>query len=199
MGHNRVSTAEIGTHSLMNPAEPANPPVTTPLDAAAWQSLYNELKALARRKLKAESNADLLQPTALVNEAWLRLADQHGIWQDRQHFLRLAARVMRHVLVDQARALKGRQRDPGDMRVTLDSQVPGSASIESTNLLDIDSALDRLAADNARCAETLELHYFGGMTYTEIADVQSTSEVTVKRNLRSGRAWLLAEVAGNDA
>lgn len=167
-------------------------------DAAAWQSLYDELKALARRKLQAESSADLLQPTALVNEAWLRLADHQGIWQDRQHFLRLAARVMRHVLVDQARALKGRQRDPGDMRVTLDSQVPGSTSIESTNLLDIDAALNRLAAENSRCAEALELHYFGGMTYTEIAEVLTTSEATVKRDLRSGRAWLLAEVAGDD-
>jgi RNA polymerase sigma factor (TIGR02999 family) len=166
-------------------------------DRAAWESLYGELKALARRKLHGESSADLLQPTALVNEAWLRLAEQKGLWRDRRHFLRLAARVMRHVLVDQARALQGRQRDPGALRVTLDSQIPGSATIESTNLLDIDSALIRLAAENARCAEALELHYFGGMTYAEIAEVLATSEATVKRDLRSGRAWLLTEVAGD--
>lgn len=165
-------------------------------DDAAWTALYDELRALARRKLNAEANADLLQPTALVNEAWLRLAAQQDGWRDRRHFLRMAARVMRHVLVDQARALHGPQRDPGGLRVTLDSQIPGSATIESTNLLDIDSALTRLAADNARCAEALELHYFGGMTYAEIADVLATSEATVKRDLRSGRAWLLAEVAG---
>ncbi len=183
----------------MKPIRPrSEAPGSAPPDAAAWESLYSELKALARRKLQSESDPDLLQPTALVNEAWLRLAEQSGMWRDRQHFLRLAARVMRHVLVDQARALKGRQRDPDALRVTLDSKIPGSPSIDSSDLLDVDAALSRLATDNARCAETLELHYFGGMTYAEIADALSTSEVTVKRDLRSGRAWLLAEIAGDD-
>jgi RNA polymerase sigma factor (TIGR02999 family) len=175
------------------------PPDSAQIDAAAWQSLYDELRALARRKLRAESSPDLLQPTALVNEAWLRLAGHKDLWRDRRQFLRLAARVMRHVLVDQARALAGPQRGAGGLRVTLDSRIPDSATIESTNLLDIDSALNRLAADNARCAEALELHYFGGMTYEEIAEALATSAATVKRDLRSGRAWLLTEVAGGGA
>lgn len=170
------------------------PDATAEVDAAAWESLYHELRALARHKLMAESNADLLQPTALVHEAWLRLAEQRVDWQDRPHFMRLAARVMRHVLVDQARALKGRQRDPGALRVTLDSRIPGSEPIEATGLLDIDAALGRLADENARCAQALELHYFGGMTYAEIADALETSKATVKRDLRSGRAWLLTEI-----
>lgn len=183
----------------MKPEHPTHhPDSSVQLEGAAWESLYRELKALARRKLQAEASPDLLQPTALVNEAWLRLAGQPGIWKNRRHFLRLAARVMRHVLVDQARALKGRQRDPGDMRVTLDSQIPGSSAIESTNLLDVDDALSRLADENARCAQALELHYFGGMNYAEIAEALSTSPTTVKRELRSGRAWLLAEIAGDD-
>ncbi len=164
------------------------------LDAAAWDSLYDELRVLARRKLAAESDADVLQPTALVHEAWLRLAGRDDAWTDREHFMRLAARVMRHVLVDQARALKGRQRDPAALRVTLDSRIPGSEPIASTRLLDIDAALERLAAQSERCAQALELHYFGGMTYAEIAAALETSEVTVKRDLRSGRAWLLSEL-----
>lgn len=163
-------------------------------DAAEWEALYQELKTLARRKLAAESDADLLQPTALVHEAWLRMAGQGVGWSDRSHFMRLAARVMRHVLVDQARARKGRQRDPGALRVTLDSRIPGSEPIASSRLLDIDAALERLARENERCAQALELHYFGGMTYAEIAATLDTSEVTVKRDLRSGRAWLLSDM-----
>ena len=105
---------------------------------------------------------------------------------------------MRHVLVDQARALHGPNAILAACASRWIRRFPGSATIESSNLLDIDSALTRLAADNARCAEALELHYFGGMTYAEIADVLTTSEATVKRDLRSGRAWLLTEIAGDD-
>lgn len=158
-------------------------------------ALYAELKQLARNKLRAEATPDLLQPTALVNEAWLRMAGHEGRWQGRKHFLRVAAQVMRHVLVDQARALKGRQRDHGNLRVTLDSKIPGGTALSTSRLLDIDQALARLKADNARCADVLELHYFGGMTYIEMAETLDVSEATIKRDLRSGRAWLLAEIA----
>ena len=179
----------------MKPTRPTDPPnAIDSSDAATWASLYDELKRLAQRKLRAEANPDLLQPTALVNEAWLRMSGQEGHWQDRRHFLRVAARVMRNVLVDQARALRGARREPGGVRVTLDSRIPGVAPIVSTDLLDVDAALDRLAAEDARCAEVLELHYFGGMNYVEMAGALGVSEATVKRNLRSGRAWLLAEI-----
>ncbi|MEZ5463927.1 MAG: ECF-type sigma factor [Lysobacteraceae bacterium] len=166
-------------------------------DPKLWAALYDELKSLARRRLRAESTPDLLQPTALVAEAWLRMAGERSDelrFADRRHFLRMAARVMRHVLVDQARALKGPQRDHGALRVTLDSRLPGADAIGDGDLLDIDAALSRLHAEQARAADVLELHYFGGMNYAEMAEALAVSEATVKRDLRSGRAWLLAEL-----
>lgn len=163
-------------------------------EAAAWDSLYGELRALAGRRLRAESMPDLLQPTALVHEAWLRLAGAERPVVDRAHFLRLAARAMRQVLIDQARALRGPMRDPGALRVTLDSRLPEAADGRSVELLDIDAALERLAAEDARCAQVLELHYFGGFGYAEMAEALEVSEATVKRDLRAGRAWLLVEL-----
>ncbi|MGB8633855.1 MAG: ECF-type sigma factor [Rhodanobacteraceae bacterium] len=180
---------------MNRPQNPELPAGIDDADAPLWASLYDELRGLARQKLRAESSPDLLQTTALVHEAWLRLGGHDAGMHGRQHFMRLAARVMRHVLIDQARALRGRQRDPGRLRVTLDSHIPGSETVEPTELLDIDDALTRLAADNARWADVLELHYFGGMTYAEIADTLALSEATIKRDLRSARAWLLAEIA----
>ncbi|MCB1566042.1 MAG: sigma-70 family RNA polymerase sigma factor [Rhodanobacteraceae bacterium] len=162
-------------------------------DPQVWAALYDELKSLARRRLRAESTPDLLQPTALVAEAWLRMANESR-FDDRRHFLRMAARVMRHVLVDQARALKGPQRDHGALRVTLDSRLPGADPFGDADLLDIDTALARLHDEHARVADVLELHYFGGMNYAEMAEALAISEATVKRDLRSGRAWLLAEL-----
>lgn len=163
-------------------------------EGAAWEALYGELRRLAERRLRAESLPDLLQPTALVHEVWLRLcgAERHVV--DRSHFLRLAARAMRQVLIDQARALRGPMRDPGALRVTLDSRLPEAADGRAIELLDIDAALQRLAAEDARCAQVLELHYFGGFGYAEMAEVLDVSEATVKRDLRAGRAWLLVEL-----
>lgn len=171
------------------------PPHAVPegVDQTLWESLYDELKTLARRRLRAESTPDLLQPTALVAEAWLRFAGRSD-FDDRQHFLRMAARVMRHVVVDQARALRGPQRDPGALRVTLDSRLPGVDPFGDSELLDIDAALARLQAEHARAADVLEMHYFGGMNYAEMATALGISEATVKRDLRSGRAWMLAEL-----
>lgn len=164
------------------------------VDGAAWEALYVELRTLAERRLRAESMPDLLQPTALVHEAWLRLAGSKRHVLDRAHFLRLAARAMRQVLIDQARALRGPMRNPGGLRVTLDSRLPEAADGRSIELLDIDAALQRLAAEDARCAQVLELHYFGGFGYAEMAEVLEASEATVKRELRAGRAWLLVEL-----
>jgi RNA polymerase sigma factor (TIGR02999 family) len=174
----------VGTRGHDNP----------PAEGAAWEALYGELHALAERRLRAESMPDLLQPTALVHEAWLRLsgAERHVV--DRAHFLRLAARAMRQVLIDQARALRGPMRDPGGLRVTLDSRLPEAADGRAIELLDIDAALARLAAEDPRCAEVLEMHYFGGFGYAEMAEVLEVSEATVKRDLRAGRAWLLVEL-----
>lgn len=162
----------------------------------AWDALYGELRALAERRLRSESSPDLLQPTALVHEAWLRLAgaDQKAV--DRQHFLRLAARAMRQVLIDQARALRGPMRNPGGLRVTLDSRLPEATDGRALELLDIDAALDRLAAEDPRCAQVLEMHYFGGFGYEEMAEVIGVSPATIKRELRAGRAWLLVELDG---
>jgi len=165
-------------------------------EGGAWEALYGELRALAQRHLRSESAADLLQPTALVHEAWLRLAGAEGRAVDRAHFLRLAARAMRQVLIDQARALRGPMRNPGGLRVTLDSRLPEAADGRALDLLDIDAALERLAAEDTRCAQVLEMHYFGGFGYEEMAEVIGVSPATVKRELRAGRAWLLVELGG---
>lgn len=169
-----------------------------PDDTALWEALYDELKVLARQKLRAEFTPDLLQPTALVNEAWLRLSGNKTAIQDRQHFMCMAARVMRHVLIDQARANNRQKRGAGQALVTLSSNIPGDEQAVTADLLDIDMALTRLSDEDERCARTLELHYFGGMNYAEIAAVFGLSDATIKRDLRSGRAWLLAEIASAD-
>ena len=161
-----------------------------------WHGLYAELRAMAERRLRSEARPDVLQPTALVHEAWLRLRGVERPVADRSHFLRLAARAMRQVLIDQARALRGPMRDPGGLRVTLDSRLPEADDGRAFTLLDIDAALAKLAQEDPRCAQVLELHYFGGFDYAEMASALEISEATVKRDLRSGRAWLLVELDG---
>lgn len=190
MRQNRVTlTRNVGSAvTIVRPH-----PVPEGVDPTLWESLYDELKALARRRLRAESTPDLLQPTALVAEAWLRFAENPNV-EDRQHFLRMAARAMRHVVVDQARALRGPRRDPGALRVTLDSRLPGVDPFGDSDLLDIDAALERLKGEHARVADVLEMHYFSGMNYAEMAEALGVSEATIKRDLRSGRAWMLAEL-----
>lgn len=156
-----------------------------------WEALYQRLKAIAISQVSGEFSPGVLQPTALVNEAWLRMSDLRLQWQSRSHFLAMAARVMRRVLVDHARAEKAAKRD-ARLQVTLSSQLSTQPAVDVIN---VHHALETLATQDQRSADIVEMHYFGGLTYLEMAQVLDISEATVKRQLRSARAWLTAELA----
>ncbi len=131
----------------------------------------------------------------LVHEAYLRLADADIAWQNRTHFLSVAARVMRRILVEWARARRAGKRGGDGVRVTFTDGVSPPAA-DPVDVLDLDQALERLQAFDARQAEVVELSYFGGLTYPEIAQMLGISEATVDRDLRHARAWLKRELAG---
>ena len=124
----------------------------------------------------------------------MRLVDADVSWQDRAHFLAITARVMRRVLVDHARTKNREKRGGGEAPLRLDD-VGDLSSGEIPTLTDLDEALDRLAANDERKARAVELHYFGGLTYDEIAEAEGTSPATVKRDLRFARAWLREQLA----
>jgi RNA polymerase sigma factor (TIGR02999 family) len=158
-------------------------------------SLYEELHRLAARKMRFERANHTLQPTALVNEAYLKLAEASGsLWKDRAQFLALAAHVMRHILVDHARSHCADKRGAGAVQVTLDDTFVTTKG-SSADVLAVDEALTRLAQFDARQAEILELHYFAGMTFEEIAAALGISTRTAKRDSNMARAWLKSELS----
>jgi RNA polymerase sigma factor (TIGR02999 family) len=153
--------------------------------------LYGELRALAHWHLQSERPDHTLQSTALVHEAYLRLSTRSpGEWTDRNHFLSVAAKVMRQVLVDHARTRKRLKRGADPERITL-AEV--HAALQTPDPIDIqlvDMALDRLAELDPRQAQIVELRFFGGMSVPEIAGLLSLSPETVKRDWAMARAWL---------
>jgi len=157
--------------------------------------VYGELRRLARGQLRRESPGHSLQPTVLVHEAYLRLADVDIAWQNRTHFLSVAARVMRRILVEWARARRATKRGGDTVRVTLTDGVSAPAP-DPVDMLALDGALERLTTLDARQAQVVELSYFGGLTYPEIGCLLGVSEATVDRDLRHARAWLRREIAG---
>jgi RNA polymerase sigma-70 factor (ECF subfamily) len=158
-------------------------------------SLYAELHRLAAGKMRFERGNHTLQPTALVHEAYLRLADcSDSMWHDRARVLGLAANVMRHILVDYARAHGAGKRGCGALQVTLDEGMIASASSSTVDVLAVDEALSRLATFDRRQAEILELHFFAGLTFEEIALQLGVSLRTVKRDWTMARAWLHQEL-----
>lgn len=169
-------------------------------DESAYDRLiplvYADLRRLARGQLRREPAGHSLQPTLLVHEAYLRLAGAEVPWQNRTHFLSVAARVMRRILVERARAMRATKRGAGALRVTLTSHVPAPTS-DPVDILTLDDALQRLENLDARQAQVVELCYFGGLTYPEIAEMLQISEATVDRDLRHARAWLRHELAGS--
>jgi RNA polymerase sigma factor (TIGR02999 family) len=161
--------------------------------------VYAELRKLAAHYLRRERSGHTLQPTALVHEMYVRLAahvDQHGgaAWENRAHFFGIAARVMRQVLVDYARAGGAAKRAAG-RRVTLRewSHVTAGPDID---ILALEAALTRLATLDAGQARLVELRFFAGLTLEEAADVLGRSPRTLKRDWRSARAWLQRELSG---
>ena len=156
---------------------------------AIWAMAHAELRELARMRLARESGATW-QPTELVHEAFLKLCGLRIGYKDRAHFLAMAATAMRQVLVDHARARRSDKRGGGERAVTLDTGVAGGTGTGAIDVLDLDRALHALAGLDARKARAIELSYFGGLADRELAEVLGVSEPTVKRDLRSARAWL---------
>jgi RNA polymerase sigma-70 factor, ECF subfamily len=169
-------------------------------DAAAratlFDVLYRELRRLAEGAMRAERANHTLQPTALVHEAFLRLAGDHGRFESRAHFLGVAASAMRRVLVDHARGRNSQKRGSGTTLVTVNDldDLPQPAS-EDVDLVVLDDALSRLTTLDARQALIVELRFFGGLSVEETAAVVGVSERTVKREWQVSRAWLRREMA----
>jgi len=160
--------------------------------------IYHELLRLARARLSRENRDCTLQPTALVHECYLRLADQTRLqWQNRAHFYAMAANTMRRVLIDQARKRKSLKRGQG-VRVTLQTGMD-VAKERGPDVLALDEALQRLAGLDARKGRVIELKFFGGMTSEEIGQVLGISVATVGRELRLGQAWLRREMTSTQA
>jgi len=172
-------------------------------DEAALEQLLplveRELRRLARGYLRRERQGHTLQPTALVNEAFLRILDARSLrWNDRSHFMSIAARLMRRVLVDHARARTSQKRGFDAPHATLDDAV-ATSDATSLNVIAVDRALDALAAVDARQARVVELRFFGGMSIEETADVLHLSTDTIKRDWRLAKVWLSRELGGAPA
>ncbi len=160
--------------------------------------IYEELRRLAHREMGAERPYHTLQTTALVNEAYLRLADQtNPQWQNRAHFFAVAARAMRRILVSYARSQRAQKRGGGAPKMELDEAALVSPE-ESQEIIDLHEALERLAALDSRKAQIVELKYFGGLNYDEMAEVLEISAVTVRRDWRFAKAWLFTQLQNVD-
>lgn len=158
--------------------------------------IYEELRGIAAREMRRERGEHTLQPTALVHEAFLRLVDKPDLsWQSRAHFLNIAAQAMRRILVEHARRRRAQKRGGGGERVTLDEafQAPGQGNAD---LADLDEALERLSAVDARKGRVVELRFFAGLSVEETARLLSISEATVKREWQFAKAWIQRELAG---
>ena len=155
--------------------------------------VYDHLQRLAASALRTERQDHTLTPTALVNEAYLRLVGSHVEWANRLHFFSLSARLMRRILVDYARAGRRERRGGGAVRVTLshaDGVASGPADVEL-----VDEALTALAKEDERKARVVELIFFGGLTQAEAAESLGISESTLLRDLKVARAWLYREMS----
>jgi len=152
--------------------------------------VYNELRRLAGHYMALEHNGHSLQATALVNEAYLRLVDQRQVrWQGRAHFFALASHMMRRILVDYARRRHYAKRGGDARRVSLDEAMIVSEE-KAPDVVALDDALTRLAGVDLRKSQVVELRYFGGLSMEEIAGVLKISEVTVRRDWSTAKAWL---------
>ncbi len=169
-------------------------------DTAARDQLvplvYQELRRRAAARLRRERPGHTLQPTALVNEAYLRLIDQtRADWKDRAQFFRIASEIMRRILVDRARAHRMAKRSGQWARVSLDDAAALAAGID-VEVLDLDRALTRLAALAPRKSQIAELRFFAGMSLEEAADALQVSRATAERDWQTARAWLFKELSG---
>ena len=155
--------------------------------------VYEELRRLARNYMRGERGGHTLQATAVVHEAFLRLIQGNVALQDRAHFFALASRLMRRVLVDHAKSRGRLKREMPPHEPAEQDSVPRVAGFD---VISLDDALESLQQMEPRLAQVIELYYFGGMTYDQIAAESGASAATVHRDIRLARAWLLQEIAG---
>lgn len=161
---------------------------------ALMPHIYDELHRLARGQMRRESPAHTLQATALVNEAFMRLANMRLDYQDRKHFLAMAARTMRRVLVDHARQKKSAKRGGDARNLTLDEQAV-AGDLDGPDVIELDVALTRLADVDQGMANAIELVFFGGLTYAEAASALGLSKTRLFDDLKLAKAWLKAEMS----
>ena len=157
--------------------------------------VYDELRRLARNYMRAERGSHTLQATAVVHEAFLRLIQANVALQDRGHFFALASRLMRRVLVDHAKSRSRIKRNAG-ARDLIAEDMGATLPPTDFDVVALDDALEGLQQMEPRLAQVIELHYFGGLTYDQIAEAVGTSAATVHRDIRLARAWLLNEIGG---
>jgi RNA polymerase sigma-70 factor, ECF subfamily len=170
-------------------------------DQAALDALlpkvYEQLRHIAARQMSRERPDHTLQATALVHEAWMQLAGAAKIdWQDRAHFVAVAARVMRQILVHYARTRNAEKRGSGAVRLELNEAIDSRVASRECDLLGLDDALDKLAANDERKARIIEMAYFGGLTHEEMATVLGVSVRTVRRDLQVAHAFLHWQMSG---
>lgn len=161
-----------------------------------FELVYGDLRARAARLMQSE-NGHTLQPTAVVNEAWMKLAGGGVNWASRGHFLGVAAKAMRSVLVDHARAKKASKRGGGAQRVALDAAVEVFEE-RAMDLVRLDTALEQLRTVDSKLSQIVELRFFGGLTIPETAEVMQVSTPTVERGWRTARSWLGHELSSED-
>lgn len=163
-----------------------------------WPLVYDELRRIAARQMSDERAGHTLQTTGLVHEAYVRLVDSEVEAAGRAEFLGLAARAMRNILIDHARRRRRDKRGGGVAPLTLDEALAAGVD-PRVDLLDLDRALERLAAQDARKGRAVELHFFAGLTHEQIAEALDVSVSTVRGDLRFARAWLASELeSGGD-
>jgi RNA polymerase sigma-70 factor (ECF subfamily) len=161
--------------------------------------VYDELRRIAHRYMRNERGGHTLETTALVNEAYLRLASQQRVeWQDRAHFFAVTAQVMRHVLIDYARRRHYAKRGGAEARQVPLEEAHAMSHERAAELVALDEALDKLAQLDPRKARVVELRYFGGLSLEETADLLEVSVMTVRRDWRAARAWLYKEVMSTE-
>jgi RNA polymerase sigma factor (TIGR02999 family) len=157
--------------------------------------VYDQLHALAASIFSGERAGHTLQPTALVNEAMQRLMGSDVDWQDRNHFFAMSARLMRRILVNHAKAKNSAKRGSGALRVTMQDFHGHTDADTSAEIIALDDSIKELATFDERKAKVIELHYFAGMTYQELAAVMNIAESTVHQDLRTAKAWLHQRMA----
>jgi RNA polymerase sigma factor (TIGR02999 family) len=171
-------------------------------DDAAFAKLtpliYEELRRIAHRHMGGQRPDHTLQTTALVNEAYLRLADQtKPNWQSRAHFFAVAARAMRQIVVDYAKSQRAQKRGGGALKIELDEGAIVSPE-QSQEIIDLHEALERLGTLDSRKAQVVELKFFGGLNYDEIAEVLKIARMTVRRDWEFAKLWLYTELHSVD-